>query len=171
MFLAELCALQQILVTCREADGEVSSSSPVCIMFDKEEVPATRLQPGVYRCFAPPHEAGTVSLSITSGNGSPCSNTQPFTYRITPQTARTQVRTRFLPLLKSLHPPRHAADRPHPGALIFPPLFRLFLNSLHLQPHAAGRPHTGALISPHSLLTPFLSSLPSCLASNRSYMR
>lgn len=81
----------QVLVTCREADGEISSSSPVCIMFDKEEVPATRLQRGVYRCHAPPHEAGTVSLSITWGNGSPCSNTQPFTYRVTPQTARTQV--------------------------------------------------------------------------------
>ncbi len=79
-------------MTCREADDEVSSSSPVCIMFDKEEVPATRLQRGVYRCHAPPHEAGTVSLSITWGNGSPCSNTQPFTYRVTPQTARTQVR-------------------------------------------------------------------------------
>lgn len=78
-------------MTCREADGEVSSSSPVCIMFDKEEVPATRLQRGVYRCNAPPHEAGTISLSITWGNGSPCSNTQPFTYRVTPQTARTQV--------------------------------------------------------------------------------
>ena len=78
-------------MTCREADGEVSSSSPVCIMFGKEEVPATRLQRGVYRCHAPPHEAGMVSLSITWGDGSPCSNAQPFTYRVTPQTARAQV--------------------------------------------------------------------------------
>ena len=91
-----MTAYRQILVTCREADGEVSSSSPVCIMFDKEEVPATRLQRGVYRCFAPPHEAGTVSLSITWGDGHPCSNTQPFTYRVTPQTARTQVPSHVL---------------------------------------------------------------------------
>lgn len=87
------CGCRQVLVTCREADGEVSSSSPVCVMFDKEEVPATRLQRGVYRCHAPPHEASTVNLSITWGNGAPCSNTQPFTYRVTPQTARTQVHT------------------------------------------------------------------------------
>lgn len=59
-----------------------------------------RLQRGVYRCFAPPHEAGTVNLSITWGNGSPCSNTQPFTYRVTPQTARTQVL--IFPLLSYL---------------------------------------------------------------------
>ena len=78
-------------MTCREADGEVSSSSHVCVMFGKEEVPATRLQRGVYRCHAPPHEAGMVSLSITWGDGSPCSNAQPFTYRVTPQTARAQV--------------------------------------------------------------------------------
>lgn len=67
-------------------------------MFGKEEVPATRLQRGVYRCHAPPHEAGMVSLAITWGDGSPCSNAQPFTYRVTPQTARAQAWTSVMSL-------------------------------------------------------------------------
>ncbi|CAL8460857.1 g388 [Coccomyxa elongata] len=80
----------KVIVTCREGDGEVTSNCPVCIMFDKEQVPAVRLQVGVYRCHAPPHEAGTVGLCITYGDGRPRSNVQPFTYRATPQTARAQ---------------------------------------------------------------------------------
>ncbi len=55
-----------------------------------EQVPAARLQAGVYRCHAPPHEAGTVGLCVTYGDGRPRSNVQPFTYRGTPLTARAQ---------------------------------------------------------------------------------
>jgi hypothetical protein len=61
-----------------------------CVAACCEQVPAARLQAGVYRCHAPPHEAGTVGLCITYGDGRPRSNVQPFTYRATPLTARAQ---------------------------------------------------------------------------------
>jgi hypothetical protein len=53
-------------------------------------VPAVRLQSGVFRCNVPPHAPGTVGISLTHGDGRPASNALPFTYRVTPQTARAQ---------------------------------------------------------------------------------
>lgn len=54
------------------------------------QVPATQLASGVYRCYVPPHEAGTVGMCVSYGDGRPRSNAARFTYRVTPQTARAQ---------------------------------------------------------------------------------
>ena len=54
------------------------------------QAPATQLAIGVYRCYVPPHEAGTVGMCVSYGDGRPRSNVARFTYRITPQTARAQ---------------------------------------------------------------------------------
>lgn len=54
---------------------------------------ATVVRPGVVRVYVPPHDAGTVDLTLTFGDGRPCSCSLPFTYRVTPQTARGAANT------------------------------------------------------------------------------
>lgn len=49
-------------------------------LFDGCSVPATLIQPGVLRCFCPPHEPGLVSLQVT-WNGFIISNACVFEYR------------------------------------------------------------------------------------------
>lgn len=52
------------------------------------QVMATVLRPGVIRVFVPPHDAGTVDLKLTFGDGRPRSASVAFTYRVMPQPAR-----------------------------------------------------------------------------------
>ncbi|KAL0048855.1 hypothetical protein WJX82_001004 [Trebouxia sp. C0006] len=51
------------------------------VMFDRIEVAATMLWPGVMRCNAPPHIPGCVRLCLTLGDGRPCSKAVSFDYK------------------------------------------------------------------------------------------
>lgn len=59
------------------------ASSHLHVMFDRTEVAATMLWPGVMRCIAPPHAAGSVRLCLTLGDGRPCSKAVSFDYKDT----------------------------------------------------------------------------------------
>ncbi|DBA68383.1 TPA: hypothetical protein ACH3X2_013687 [Trebouxia sp. C0005] len=57
------------------------ASSHLHVMFDKTEVAATMLWPGVVRCAAPPHAPGSVRLCLTLGDGRACSKAVSFDYK------------------------------------------------------------------------------------------
>lgn len=48
------------------------------------QVSVTLLWPGVMRCAAPAHEAGTVRLCLTLGDAQPCSKIISFEYKEVP---------------------------------------------------------------------------------------
>ena len=64
------------------------SNAQLHVMFDREQVLATVLRPGVVRVRVPPHDAGPVELKLTFGDGAPRSRSCTFTYRALPEPAR-----------------------------------------------------------------------------------
>eukprot|EP00698_Gefionella_okellyi_P015298 TRINITY_DN4316_c0_g2_i1.p1 TRINITY_DN4316_c0_g2~~TRINITY_DN4316_c0_g2_i1.p1 ORF type:complete len:632 (-),score=128.95 TRINITY_DN4316_c0_g2_i1:552-2447(-) len=57
------------------------SGAALFVMFDRTQVVAEHVVPGVLRCRAPAHEPGSVPLSITRGDHISISNATPFEYR------------------------------------------------------------------------------------------
>ena len=80
----------KLIVTCSFTDQtnlDVSNAR-LHVMFDNEQVLATVLRPGVIRVYVPPHDAGSVDLRLTFGDGRARSCSHPFTYRVAPQALR-----------------------------------------------------------------------------------
>ena len=51
-----------------------------CCMFGDVEVPAELLQPGIFRCYAPPHTPGKVPFYVTRNDRNRCSEVRVFEY-------------------------------------------------------------------------------------------